>query len=118
MSYFRPPQTEFRPRRDGKWHRNQNTVAFSETVAAMGPITHTVMVAIMLAILGLIYLSQVTKSSSYGYELQRQNDQLASLTAEQHDLQIENARLQALSTIKDSNVAKAMAAPVSTETAQ
>lgn len=117
MSYYRNPSSEFRTRRDSKWQRNQNTVTFKETVATMGPITHTVLVALMLAILGLIYLSQVTKSSSFGYEIQRQNDQLASLTAEQQDLQIENARLQALNTIKESNVAQAMTEPVSTEVA-
>lgn len=83
----------------------------------MGPITHTVVVALMVAVLGLIYLSQVTKSSTFGYVLQQQNDTLASLAAEQQDLEIENARLQALSTVKDSNVAAAMTAPVSTTSA-
>lgn len=121
MSYFRtspPGAAEFRARRDPttKWQRNQNTVAYTAP-ARMGPITHTVVVALMVAVLGLIYLSQVTKSSTFGYTLQQQNDTLASLAAEQQDLEIENARLQALNTVKDSNVAKAMTAPVSTTSA-
>ncbi len=119
MSYFRtstPEATAFRPRRDNnKWQRNQNTVAY-KTAIKMGPITHTVLVALMVAVLGLIYLSQVTKASSFGYALQQQSDQMATLTAQQQDLQIENARLQALNTVKDSSVAKAMTAPVSSET--
>jgi hypothetical protein len=121
MSYFRtsaPGIAEFRPRRDTttKWQRNQNTVAYVAPTR-MGPITHTVIVALMVAMLGLVYLSQVTKSSTFGYTMQQQTDTLASLTAQQQDLEIENARLQALNTVKDSNVAKAMTVPVSTTTA-
>ena len=121
MSYFRtsaPGAAEFRARRDTttKWQRNQNTVAYAASTR-MGPITHTVIVALMVAVLGLIYLSQVTKSSTFGYTLQQQNDTLASLAAEQQDLQIENARMQALNTVKDSNVAKAMTTPFSTASA-
>jgi hypothetical protein len=120
MSYFRTSAssaTEFRARREPttKWQRNQNTVAYAAPVR-MGPITHTVVVALMVAVLGLVYLSQVTKSSTFGYTLQQQNDTLASLAAEQQDLEIENARLQALNTVRDSNVAKAMTTPVSTAT--
>lgn len=120
MAYFRtstPEATVFRARRDGvsnnKWQRNQNTVAFG-TQTKMGPITHTVVVALMVAGLGLVYLSQVTKSSTFGYAMQQQNETLASLNAEQHDLEIENARLQALNTVKESNVASAMTTPSST----
>ncbi len=123
MSYFRtssPEAAVFRARRETgnntKWQRNQNTVAYTAPVK-MGPITHTVLVALMVAVLGLIYLSQITKSSTFGYTLQQQSDTLASLSAEEQDLKIENARLQALNTVKDSNVAKVMTTPVSTETA-
>ena len=122
MSYFHTPafssETQFRARRDptAKWQRNQNTVAYATSVK-MGPVTHTVAIALIVAMLGLIYLSQVTRSSTFGYTLQQQNETLASLEAEQQDLEIENARLQALGTVKNSNVAKAMVAPASTQTA-
>ena len=118
MSYYNRTShnsASFVSSRHGKqWQRNQNTVTFMPR-AAMGPITHTVIIALMIALLGLIYLSQVTKTSSFGYLLQAQTDEMASLTAERQDLEVENARLQALSRVKDSTVAKAMAAPVSTE---
>lgn len=98
--------------RGQSWQRNQNTVAFASRVT-LGPITHTVIIALMLALLGLIYLSQVTKTSSYGYLLQNQTDEIATLNAERQDLEVENARLQALSRVKDSNVAAAMTSPAS-----
>lgn len=123
MAYYRTSTsstTTFRARREGdnssKWQRNQNTVAYTAPVK-MGPITHTVLVALMVAVLGLIYLAQVTKSSTFGYTMKQQSDTIAELTAEQQDIQIENARLQALTTVKDSSVAKAMTAPASTASA-
>lgn len=122
MAYFQATRTEatpFRSRREpqnNKWQRNQNTVVHARAVA-MGPITHTIVVALMVAVLGLIYLAQVTKTSTYGYTLQGQSEELASLTAEQQELEIENARLQALNTIKDSTVATNMTTPVSTTSA-
>ena len=104
-----------RPQR--MWRRNQNTVAFAPAMS-MGPVAHTVLVAMMIAILGLIYLTQVTKTSSYGYELSKREDRLSELRAEQQDLAVENARLQALERVRESSVAKALEAPTSVEYAR
>ena len=117
MTYYRikPTDSFVSSRRDSRaWRRNQNTVAFTPR-SSFGPITHTVIVALMVAVLGLIYLSQVTKTSSFGYVLQGQADQISALAAEKQDLEVENARLQALNRVKDSNVAKAMTSPASVE---
>ena len=96
------------------WKRNQNTVAFVPAVN-LGPVAHTVIVALMIAVLGLIYLTQVTKTSFYGYQLSDRNDKIASLKAERQELEIESARLQALERVKDSSVAKALTDPVTTD---
>lgn len=96
------------------WKRNQNTVSFSPT-ATLGPVAHTVIVALMIAVLGLIYLTQVTKTSFYGYQLDDRNDAIAALKSERQELEVESARLQALERVKESSVAKAMTAPVSTD---
>lgn len=97
-----------------QWRRNQNTVAFAP-VAKLGPIAHTVIIALMIAVLGLIYLTQVTKTSLFGYQLNDKQTQLEQLATERENLQIENARLQALERIKNSDVARAMTEPASTE---
>lgn len=96
------------------WKRNQNTVAFAPT-ATLGPVAHTVIVALMIAVLGLIYLTQVTKTSFYGYELDERNDAIASLKVERQELEVESARLQALERVKESSVAKAMTDPASVD---
>lgn len=97
-----------------QWRRNQNTVAYA-TTAKLGPIAHTVIIALMIAVLGLIYLTQVTKTSFFGYQLNDKQTQLETLATERQNLEIENARLQALERVKNSDVAKAMTDPVGTE---
>jgi len=102
------------PKEEQRWRRNQNTVAYT-AAAKLGPIAHTVIIALMIAVLGLIYLTQVTKTSFFGYQLNERETQLETLATERQNLEIENARLQALERVRSSDVAKAMTTPVSTE---
>lgn len=112
MSYQRT--TQFSSRRQSNWSRNQNTTRFASNVK-LGPVTHTVLVALMITVLGLIYLTQATRATSYDYQAQAINSKIADLTTKQADLQVENARLTALETVKNSNVAKAMTKPAQTD---
>lgn len=97
-------------RRRQNWNRNQNTVAFASSVK-LGPVTHTVLIALMITVLGLIYLTQATKATSYDYEAQALESKIAELSEEKTDLEVENARLTALSSVRDSSVARAMVEP-------
>jgi len=106
MSY----QTTTYNRRRQSMNRNQNTVAFASSVK-LGPVTHTVLIALMMTVLGLIYLTQATKATSYDYEAQAIETKIAELSEEKTDLEVENARLTALSSVRDSSVARAMVAP-------
>jgi len=87
--------------------RNQNSVAFTSAVK-LGPVTHTVLVALMITVLGLIYLTQATRATSYDYEAQKIDEQISDLASQKTDLEVENARLTALETIRNSEVAKSM----------
>lgn len=111
MSYY---QSTTYNRRRQSWSRNQNTVAFASSIK-LGPVTHTVLVALMITVLGLIYLTQATKATSYDYEAQKIDSKISQLSTEKTDLEVENARLTALSTVRSSDVAKAMTTPTSTE---
>ena len=108
MSYTRTVQ--FNSRRQTNWQRNQNTVAFASAVK-LGPISHIVLVALMLAVLGLIYLTQATRVSGYDYAASAVTDKISSLSEQKNDLEVENARLTALQATKNSSVAKAMTTP-------
>ncbi len=112
MSYQR--SSAYNRRQQAPMRRNQNTVAFTSSVK-LGPVTHTVLVALMITVLGLIYLTQATRATSYDYEAQAIDTKIAELTSEKTDLEVENARLTALETVKNSNVAKSMTSPESTQ---
>ena len=113
MSYTRTVQ--FNSRRQTNWSRNQNTVAFASAVK-LGPITHTVLVALMITVLGLIYLTQATRVSGYDYSANEVASKISSLTEQKNDLEVENARLTALQSVKSSSVAKNMTTPTDVQT--
>ena len=106
--------TTFTPRRSGvQMRRNQNATRFRSQVK-LGPVAHTVLVALMVTVLGLIYLTQATKTTAYSYEAQGLDSQITELSAKKSELEVQNARLTSLEKVKNSNVASAMTA---TETA-
>jgi cell division protein FtsL len=113
MSYYQRT-SEFNSRRQQNWSRNQNTARFVSAVK-LGPVAHTVLVALMITVLGLIYLTQATRATSYDYESQKIDSQIADLNTKKTDLEIENARLTALETVKNSSVASALESPSSTQ---
>lgn len=97
-------------RRDNSYSLNQNTVAFASPVK-LGPVAHTILVALMVTVLGLIYLTQATQATNYDYAAQEVETQIAELNVQKEDLEIENARLTSIETVKSSNVASAMVSP-------
>ncbi len=101
-------------RRQQNWSRNQNTTRFASAVK-LGPVAHTVLVALMIIVLGLIYVTQATRATGYDYEAQKIDSQIAELDERKGELEIENARLTALETIKNSTVAQGMTNASSTE---
>ena len=110
--------TTFTPRRPGpQMRRNQNSTRFKSQVK-LGPVAHTVLVALMIAVLGLIYLTQATKTTASSYEAQGLDGEISELTAKKSELEVQNARLTALEKVKNSNVASAMTTTESTEYAE
>lgn len=102
--------TTYTSRRPRTMARNYNSVSHASAIK-LGPVTHTVLVALMVTVLGLIYLTQATKATGYDYATQKIDTQIAQLSIEKSDLEVENARLMALRSIKDSTVASTMEAP-------
>ena len=62
----------------------------------------------MITVLGLIYLTQATRLTAYGYEAQNLDSKITELSAKKSELEVQNARLTALEKVKNSNVASAM----------
>ncbi len=108
---------DFISRRENTWRRNQNTVAFAHS-AKLGPVSHTVLIAVMVAVLGLIYLTQITKTSSYGYIIGGEsglNAQKSELAAKKSELEVESAKLKSMKQIQSSAVAQNLTTPETTD---
>ncbi|OYX53751.1 hypothetical protein B7Y92_01525 [Candidatus Saccharibacteria bacterium 32-50-13] len=107
MSYS---SQQYTARRQQNWGRNQNTTRYVSNVK-LGPVAHTVLVALMITVLGLIYLTQATRATSYDYEIDRIDSKISELAVQKENLEIENARLTSLNTVKNSTVAAEMTSP-------
>ena len=88
--------------------RNQNSVSFQATTRTLGPISNTIVLIVLACLLGLLYLTQVTKTNAYGYQINSLQEKQASLKSEHADLEVSSARLQSLSRVQNSEVAKNM----------
>ncbi len=104
-------------RRQQNWSRNQNTTRYQSAVK-LGPVAHTVLVALMIVVLGLIYVTQATRTTGYDYEAQKIDSQIAEYNEQKSELEVENARLTALETVKNSSVAREMTPASNTQYVQ
>jgi outer membrane murein-binding lipoprotein Lpp len=89
--------------------RNQNAVDFRNRSTRMGPISNTVTLIVLACLLGLLYLTQVTKTNAYGYQIDTLSQQQAKLKTDHDNLAVESARLQSLDKARASAQATAMA---------
>ncbi len=76
--------------------RNQNVVGFAPKIKGFGPISNTIVLIVLACILGLLYLTQVTKTNAYGYQIDELRTQATALKSEHDELEVAAARLQAL----------------------
>lgn len=76
--------------------RHQNAVSFNEQVRTLGPISNTIMLVILSCLLGLLYLTQVTKTNANGYTIDGLSKQHTQLQKEHEELELAAARLQSI----------------------
>ena len=98
--------------------RNQNAVSFRVSDTRLGPISNTVALIILACLLGLLYLTQVTKTNALGYTIDSLEQQQTELKAEHNDLEIASARLQSLDRVQSSNATKDLVSVAPTATLQ
>ena len=90
--------------------RNQNSVSFQVQTRTLGPVSNTIVLIVLACLLGLLYLTQVTKTNAYGYQISALQTQAQQLKSQHDDLEVSSARLQSLSRVQGSAVAKKMVA--------
>ena len=67
---------------------------------------HTILLALIILVLGLIYLSQASGPVTYDHQADELNKKIDELAVKKADLEVENARLSSLETVRHSDVAK------------
>src|SRR3989338_10728244 len=95
----------------------QNTASFSHS-RGLGPISNTVILIVLACMLGLLYLTHVTKTNAFGYQINSLSVEQTQLKQENDDLTVNSARLQALDRVKNSRVVKRLVSAKPTETVQ
>lgn len=98
--------------------RNQNLVTARTSVRTLGPVSNTITLIVLACLLGLLYLTQVTKTNAYGYQINSLQQSQSQLKDEHDDLQVSSARLQSLSRVQESAVAKNMVSVAPSATVQ
>src|SRR4051812_28775030 len=83
-------------RRGALARRNQNSVTFARSAKTLGPISNSVVLIVLACMIGLLYLTQVTKTNSYGYTINDLQQVQAQLKSQKADLEVSAARLQSL----------------------
>jgi hypothetical protein len=99
--------------------RQQNITRY--TVAGertLGPISNTIMLIVLACVLGLLYLTQVTKTNALSYKINDLKTQQSQLKDEQDDLSVSAARLQSLERVKNSETAKNLVSLTASSTVQ
>lgn len=90
--------------------KNQNAVAFKRDRRGFGPVSNTIILIILGCTLGLLYLTQVTKTNAFGYKINELREEAATLQTEHDELEVASARLQSLERAKNSEVANNLTA--------
>lgn len=94
--------------------RNKNVTSYRTKGRTIGPVSNTVILVVLACLLGLLYLSQVTKTNAYGFQVEELRQTQSQLEGEHAELELQAARLQSVDRVKNSGVAKGLV-PVSAE---
>jgi len=88
--------------------RGQNSVSFKTQDKRLGPVSNTVVLIVLACLLGLLYLTQVTKTNTYGYKINSLQQQQSKLQTQHDDLKVASARLQSVDRVQNSAQAQSM----------
>jgi hypothetical protein len=88
--------------------RGGNSVSFKITDKRLGPVSNTIVLIVLACLLGLLYLTQVTKTNAYGYQINGLQHQQSKLQQQHEDLAVASARLQSMDRVSSSQPAADM----------
>jgi hypothetical protein len=89
-------------------NRNQNAISFRTNQRRIGPISNTIILVVLACLLGLLYLTQVTKTNAYGYQINGLQQQQTQLKQENDNLEVTSAELQAVNRVQASQISASL----------
>jgi cell division protein FtsL len=98
--------------------RNQNTTYFKSSKSNIGPVTNIIILTVIVCMMGLIYLTQVTKTYALGYRVDELSKKQDQLTTEHANLELESVKLRSIEKVKTSQASAAMVSVSPTTYAQ
>ena len=93
--------------------RNRNSVRV-DIISGFGPIANALVLGVILAMLGVLYITQVTKTNSFGYQINNLTTQKNNLVDQKQQLEIDIARLQSQERLAQGNASSAAQEPSKT----
>lgn len=87
------------------WTRNRNISGFGGIQKGLGKVSYGVIVGMLTLIVGLIYVAQGTKATSFDYQISEVEAEISELQAKKEDLAVEQARLTSIAKANQSEVA-------------
>ena len=90
------------------YQRNHNVVTVGVMKTGLGPVSNFIVVLLIICLLGLLYLTQVTKTNTLGYTINNLTTQQQQLKDQYASLQVQASRQQGLDKVQNSSVATAM----------
>lgn len=90
--------------------RNQNSIVLSPVKSKLGPVSNALILIVLSCLLGMLYLTQVTKTNTFGYQIDQLQTQAQQLENQKQNLEVASARMQSLNRVASSNAAKSMVA--------
>lgn len=98
--------------------QGRNSVNFRANDTRLGPVSNTIILIVLACVLGLVYLTQVTKTNAYGYQISNLQQHQTQLKSDHDNLEVASARLQSLSRAQNSGVAKNLVSVAPSDTLQ
>ncbi len=88
--------------------RGQNAVSFKTEDKRLGPISNIIVLLVMVCLIGLVYLTQVTKTNSFSYEINTLEQKQSQLREDQKNLELTAARLRSVDSAKVAQAAQSL----------
>ena len=82
--------------------RHQNAVSMAEQARNIGPVSNSIVLVILSCLLGLLYLTQVTKTNASGYKIDQMKKEYSQLERDHNQLELSAARLQSMDRVSSS----------------